>query len=146
MDADRLERSAQFLHSTTLTMGSIVIGAVGLDKVSASIDVGDAARMTLLGSLLLLLIAGLAGGRLILHLPESGDAPDVLQHPLPLIDLGRFSILPLTVGFWRGLQHWAFLGAILCIVASAVVTARIEDLSVPTASAVSPPSSSSQGV
>ena len=39
MDADRLERSAQFLHSTTLSVGSIVIGAVGLDKVRTTIDV-----------------------------------------------------------------------------------------------------------
>ena len=39
MDADRLERSAQFLHSTTLSVGSIVIGAVGLDKVKTTIEV-----------------------------------------------------------------------------------------------------------
>ena len=135
MDADRLERSAQFLHSTTLSVGSIVIGAVGLDKVSTTVDVGDPARMALLAALGLLVIAGVAGARLILHLPTADDGEDVLQHRMPLIDLGRFSIAHLSVGFWRSLQHWAFLLAILCTVAGGVVTARAEDAPSTTASA-----------
>lgn len=131
MDADRLERSAQFLHSTTLSVGSIVIGAVGLDKVSTSIDVGDPARMALLAALGFLVVAGVAGARLILHLPKEAEGDDILKHRLPLIDLGRFSVAPLSIGFWRGVQHWAFLIAILCTVASGVVTARAEDLAAP---------------
>ncbi len=128
MDADRLERSAQFLHSTTLSVGSIVIGAVGLDKVSTTIDVGDPARLALLAALGFLVIAGIAGARLILHLPKEAEGDDILKHRLPLVDLGRYSVAPLSVGFWRGLQHWAFLIAILCTVASGVLTARAEDL------------------
>ena len=141
MDADRLERSAQFLHSTTLSVGSIVIGAVGLDKVSTSVDVGDPARIALLAALGFLVIAGVAGARLILHLPKVEEGENVLDHRMPLIDLGRFSIAHLSVGFWRGLQHWAFLLAILCTVASGVVTARAEDLpstSATTTAAASP--------
>ena len=135
MDADRLERSAQFLHSTTLSVGSIVIGAVGLDKVSTSIDVGDPARMALLAALGMLVVAGVSGARLILHLPSIDETEDVLQHHMPLIDLGRYSVAPLTVGFWRGLQHWAFLFAILFTVAGGVLTARAEDLPVAAAAA-----------
>lgn len=131
MDADRLERSAQFLHSTTLSVGSIVIGAVGLDKVSTTIDVGDPARTALLAALGCLVVAGVAGARLILHLPREAEGDDILKHRLPLIDLGRYSVAPLSVGFWRGLQHWAFLIAILCTVASGVLTARAEDLPAP---------------
>lgn len=135
MDADRLERSAQFLHSTTLSVGSIVIGAVGLDKVSTTIDVGDPARTALLAALGFLVVAGVAGARLILHLPRETEGTDILSHRLPLIDLGRYSVAPLSVGFWRGLQHWAFLLAILCTVASGVLTARAEDLPAPTTAA-----------
>lgn len=131
MDADRLERSAQFLHSTTLSVGSIVIGAVGLGKVSTTIDVGDPARTALLAALGCLVVAGVAGARLILHLPREAEGDDILKHRLPLVDLGRYSVAPLSVGFWRGLQHWAFLIAILCTVASGVLTARAEDLPAP---------------
>lgn len=137
MDADRLERSAQFLHSTTLSVGSIVIGVVGLDKVSTTIDVGDPARMALLAALGFLVVAGVAGARLILHLPKEAEGDDILKHRLPLIDLGRHSVAPLSVGFWLGLQHWAFLIAILCAVTSGVVTARAEDLPAPMTAAAS---------
>ena len=128
MDADRLERSAQFLHSTTLSVGSIVVGAMGLDKVSPAIDVGDPARFALHAALGFLVVAGVAGARLILHLPATSEARDVLKHRLPLVDLGRFSLAPLSIAFWRGLQHWTFLIAILCTVASGVLTVRAEDL------------------
>lgn len=59
---------------------------------------------------------------------------------MPLVDLGRFSVAPLSVGVWRGLQHWAFLLAILCTVASGVLTARAEDLPAPAMTASTPAS------
>ncbi len=129
MDTERLDQSAQALYAMTVSLATVVVGAISLDKASAEVDLGDAARFLLSCSLAAFLATLVAGGHLISRLPLlEGTADEVLGARAPLMGKDDKGVLALTIGAWRAIQHWGLLIAILLGAAGGLATATAEDL------------------
>ncbi len=140
MDSDRLERSTQSLHGMAMSLATVVVGAIGMDKASADIDLGDAARWLLMGSLVCFGLTALAGGHLITRLPlVDGSLDEIMSQRVPLVGTGEKGFLRFPIATWRAIQHWGLLVAIVLGAAGGLFTATAEDLA--HAKATTPPAS-----
>ena len=129
MDSDRLERSTQSLHGMAMSLATVVVGAISMDKASADIDLGDAARWMLMASLVCFGLTALAGGHLITRLPLlDGSLDEVMAQKVPLVGTGDQGFLRLSIGRWRAVQHWGLLVAVVLGAAGGLATATAEDL------------------
>ena len=143
MDAQRLERATQSVHGMVMALGSVVMGALGTDKVLKSVDIGDSARVLLMISLGCFAVTALVGAQLVAKLPLiEGEADEVLAHRAPLIGVGKTGFLHLTIGVWRSIQHWGMLAALMCGLLGVVTMTTAEQIEA--ANAASVPASSAK--